>query len=147
MAKEKKGPTTLTPVDADGKSVKSFAVANERLLALAPATTKVCLQLRNGSGVDWKIELTVSLDVYPYPIVGGKISGTICDSPNWKVTGGSLGGGLQINGQHTGSGSCAGSVIIVGNFQNPSSYRGTYGFNGSSSSFKHTTLFLNWGPC
>lgn len=145
MAKE--GKTTFAPIDADGKTVETFAVATERVLAAGPATSKACLQLRNGSAVDWQIEVTVSLDSYPYLIIGGSIKGTICDSPNWQVTGGSLGGGLQINAKHTGSGSCASTVTIVGNFLNPSSYGGTYGFNGSSSMFKHTTLFLRWGPC
>ena len=39
---------------------------------------------------------------------------------------------------------CATTITVVGNFDNPSSYIGTYGFNGSSTSFNHHTLFLGY---
>jgi hypothetical protein len=37
--------------------------------------------------------------------------------------------------------SCADTITVVGEFVNPGAYRGTYGFNGTSSSLHHTTMY------
>jgi hypothetical protein len=111
------------------------------------ATSQACLTLHNGPGVTFQIRVTFNPNTYPYPVTGGTISGSICGSPNWAVTGGSIGNSLVINARRTSGGAdCANTVTIVGNFRNPSSYAGTYGFNGSSTPFPHATLF-SYGAC
>jgi hypothetical protein len=128
----------------DGSLVETREAA---LAAAAPAaTTTACLELRNGAGVDWTIQVTVNPNTYPFLVTSGTIKGTICGSP-WTVTGGSLDNALRIDARRAGPGSCASTVTIVGQFQNPSSWRGTYGFDGSSTSFTHTTLFKGWSAC
>jgi hypothetical protein len=112
--------------------------------ALAPGTppTTSCLQLHLGSTV-FNFNVNVDPDVYPYPITGGTITGSICQAP-WTVTSGSLGNSLTINGQRNPVSGCSSSISVVGNFDNPSSYAGTYGFDGSSTMFNHHTLFLGY---
>ena len=109
-------------------------------LTVSPATA--CLQLHLGSTV-FNFNMAINADVYPYPITGGSITGSICQAP-WTVTGGSLGNGLVIHGQRTPVSGCATTIAVVGNYNNPSSYIGTYGFDGSSTMFDHRTLFLGY---
>jgi hypothetical protein len=103
-----------------------------------------CFQHNNPNGGTWFIQASINLDAYPYAITGGSIVGTICDSPNWALTGGSVGNSLTINGTHTGAGSCAGTVTIIAPANSPNSYPGTYGFDGANNSFTHRTLFLGF---
>lgn len=103
-----------------------------------------CFQLHNGAGVTWYIDAKINVNAYPFVITGGLIKGTICNSPNWALTGGSVGAALTINGMHTGIGPCAATTTIVGNYGPPSAYTGTYGFNGLSTPFRHRTLFLGY---
>ncbi len=107
----------------------------------SPATA--CLQLHLGSTV-FNFNVSINADVYPYPITGGTITGSICQAPSWKVTGGTLGNALTIQGSRPSGNSCSTSISVIGNFNNPSSYIGTYGFNGSSTMFDHHTLFLGY---
>ncbi len=109
-------------------------------LTISPATA--CLQLHLGSTV-FNFNMTINADVYPYAITGGSITGSICQAP-WTVTGGSLGNNLVINGQRTPVSGWATTIAVVGNYNNPSSYIGTYGFDGSSTMFDHHTLFLGY---
>lgn len=37
--------------------------------------------------------------------------------------------------------SCANTITVVGEYQNPPVYGGTYGFEDATSSFKHTTRY------
>jgi hypothetical protein len=113
--------------------------------AKALGVTKACVELHNGGAV-FDFDLTINPDVYPFPITGGTIKGSICDSPNWQVTGGSLGGTLAINGKHTGSGSCASTIAVKGTSQQPPSWTGTYTFDGSAT-FNQHTLFLGYMAC
>ena len=109
-----------------------------------PTPTTACLQLHAGAAV-FNVNVTINPDVFPYTVTGGSISGNICGAP-WTVTGGTLGATLSINGQRnppvTG---CATTISVQGGFANPTSYIGTYGFNGSSTMFNHHTLFLDFG--
>ena len=82
-------------------------------LTVSPATA--CLQLHLGSTV-FNFNMTINADVYPYPITGGTITGSICQAP-WTVTGGSLGNGLVIHGQRTPVSGCATTIAVVGNFK------------------------------
>lgn len=111
-------------------------------LATSASPATACLQLHLGSTV-FNFNVNINADVYPYPITGGTITGSICQAP-WTVTGGSLGNALTIKGQRTPVSGCATSISVVGNFNNPSSYIGTYGFDGSSTMFDHHTLFLGY---
>ena len=107
------------------------------------ASTTVCLQLHN-AGTTFNIRANIDPNIYPYPITGGNISGTICGSPNWTLTGGSIGSNLQISGTFTGGGACAANISIAGTFAVPSSYNGSYGF--PFLGFPHHTLFLGFQP-
>jgi hypothetical protein len=113
-------------------------------LAVAPApVSRACLQLNLGAAI-FNFNVTINPDVYPYTITGGTITGSICGAP-WAVTGGSLSNSLIMHGQKSPPvAGCATTITVVGNFDNPSSYIGTYGFNGSSTSFNHHTLFLGY---
>lgn len=129
--------------DAAGGEVKDRAA----MLAAAPeaATDTACLELRNGS-VSFVIEVTYDPNTYPFSISGGSIKTGICGAP-WEVTGGSMGANLRIDATRQGPGSCANTITVVGEFQGPPSWRGTYGFDGQSAMFRHTTLFQGWGVC
>lgn len=131
--------------DAQGKKVAPGEALTK--FPLRGVSKSACLELHNGPGVTWNITVTFDPNSIPFTITGGSIKGTICGSPNWRVTGGFLRPTLRITAQQTPPvGGCAGTVTIVGNFQDPPSYKGTYGFNGSSTSFNHTTLFLGYSP-
>jgi hypothetical protein len=136
------------PVGANAQQLpdSSGRVGNEAAppIFVLPGTppTTACLQLHLGSTV-FNFNVNINPDVYPYPITGGTITGSICQAP-WSVTAGSLGSALTIHGQRTPVPGCASSISVIGNFDNPSSYVGTYGFNGSSTEFNHHTLFLGY---
>lgn len=133
----------IVQFDAQGKRLTA---AEASALAAAVATAKACLTLYNGPTVTWQINIT--FDPNNLAITGGSIKGTICDSPDWTVTSGSMAGGaLVLHATRTGGGgACSTTVTIVGTFQSPPSYKGTYGFNGSSTQFSHTTLYC-CGTC
>ncbi len=118
----------------------------EAVKAAAIAEATACFELHDGAGVTWEIQVTFNPNTYPFQVLGGTIQGTICGSPDWTVAGGSFSTTLALEAFHSG-GACASQVNIVGNFQTPSSYAGTYGFDGSSTAFPHTTLFKGWNPC
>jgi len=101
-----------------------------------------CFQLNNDQ--TFFINATLDVTTSPYTILGGNISGTICDAPNWTLTGGTVGSSITINGRHTGTAPCASTVTIVAPFGPPAGYTGTYGFDGASTSFAHSTLFLGF---
>lgn len=99
----------------------------------------------SGGGVVFEIEVLFDPTSFPFAITGGTIKGSICGSPSWIVTGGSIGPALTINGSNVcPSPSCAPNISIVGKCQCTPSYIGTYGFFGSNSMFNHSTLFLGY---
>jgi hypothetical protein len=125
-----------TKHDAHGKRLTAGEAA---VVAATAATANACLTLY-GPGVTFPINITFNPTTLA--ITGGSIKGDICDSGDWTVTGGSLVGGLTLNAKRTsGAGACATTITIVGTFQSPPSYKGTYGFDGSSTEFAHTTLY------
>ena len=128
--------------DATGRRISAEEAAK---LAAATAQASACLTLYNGPGVKWEISVTFNPNTYPFVIPGGTMKGTICGSPKGIVTGGSIGPNLEIHGNLESAG-CASTVTIVGHYQAPASYAGTYGFDGSSTEFPHTTLYC-CGPC
>jgi hypothetical protein len=144
-AQEKPAPAaTAAHYNAQGERISE---KDAQALAAAAASANACLTLYNGPGLTWKIDVTFNPNTYPFAITGGTIKGNICGSPNWVVTGGSMGPNLLINAKRTGGGgSCASTVTIVGHFQDPPSYAGTYGFDGVSTSFSHTSLYC-CGTC
>lgn len=133
--------TSQRYLDAAGNEVES----REAVVTPQAAVSTACLELRNGV-VSFVIEVNVDPNTYPFVISGGTIKSGICGAP-WNVTGGFMGTNLRIDATRQGSGSCANTIIIVGERQDPPSWRGTYGFDGPSSMFKHTTLFRGWDPC
>jgi hypothetical protein len=128
----------------DGSGKRISAEEAVKLVAALPQAS-ACLTLYNGP-VKWEINLTFNPDTYPFVITGGTITGGICGSPKGVVTGGSMGPALTIHGNLDGGPGCASTVTIVGHFQDPASYAGTYGFDGSSTEFPHTTLYC-CGAC
>jgi hypothetical protein len=125
------------------------AASKQAALALPPAaaaTRRAYFELHfAGGGIPFEIEVLFNPSSYPFVITGGTIKGSICNSPTWVVTGGSIGPTLQINGSNVcPSPSCASTISIVGKCQCTPSYIGTYGFNGSSTMFNHSTLFLGY---
>src|SRR3954469_7661789 len=77
------------PKKPGGKADANGHVGAEagKVAAKALGVTKACVELHNGGAV-FDFDLTINPDVYPFPITGGTIKGSICDSPNWQVTGG-----------------------------------------------------------
>ena len=127
--------------DAHGNIVAPGAAAPS--IAALPVATTACLQLHLGAVV-FNFNVTLNPNAYPFPITGGTITGSICGAP-WTVTGGSLGTALHINGHKSPPVSgCASTISVVGNFNAPDAYIGTYGFSGSSTMFSHHTLFLGY---
>jgi hypothetical protein len=123
-------------VDPSGAQVDS---RDEALVTPESVSTTTTLTLHNG-GVTFEIEIEMDPNSYPFRLVGGKITSGICGAP-WDVTGGHLGEDLRLDAKRAGQGSCANTITVVGEYVNPSAYRGTYGFNGTSSSFPHTTIY------
>jgi len=133
--------------DPSGNPVESREAALEAAVVEPAAVPRTaCLELNNGTAVTFTINVNFNPNTFPFLITGGTITGTICGAP-WAVTGGSMSNSLRIDARRQGSGSCANTIIIVGFFQNPPSWRGTYGFDGLSTSFQHTTLFKGYNPC
>jgi hypothetical protein len=123
-------------VDPSGKEVSS----REEALATPEAVAVTAnLDLNNGS-VTFEMEVQYDPNTYPHVITGGQITSGICGAP-WDITGGFLGDSMRLDAKRAGSGSCASTITIVGEYQNPPAYRGTYGFDGATSWFKHTTRF------
>ncbi|MFD9910649.1 hypothetical protein [Streptomyces sp. NPDC059063] len=106
----------------------------------AEAVSAQCaLTLHNGQ-VTFAIEVKYNPNTYPHVVTGGQITSGICGAP-WDLTGGHLGDTLRLDAKRAGQGSCASTITIVGEYQNPPAYRGTYGFDGATSSFKHVTRY------
>ncbi|MER5950988.1 hypothetical protein ABT127_33630 [Streptomyces sp. NPDC001904] len=98
------------------------------------------LELNNGP-VTFTITAKINPNTHPYVVTGGRItSGT--GGATWDITGGFIGDSIRLDAKRAGQGSSANTITIVGEYQNPPAYRGTYGFDGATSSFKHTTRYL-----
>jgi hypothetical protein len=134
--------------DPSGSPVESREAALAAVEPQAAAKT-ACIELHNGV-VTFTINVNFDPNTYPFLVTGGTITAGICGAP-WALTGGSLGNSLRIEATRQGTGSCANTIIILGETlggaQNPPSWRGTYGFDGASTSFQHTTLFRGYNPC
>jgi len=97
------------------------------------------LQLHNGA-TTFELEVRYNPNTYPFVITGGRIVSGICGAP-WEITGGSMGQQLRLTAKRTSQTPCAATITILGEYQNPPSYRGTYGFDGASTTFRHTTRY------
>ncbi|MEU6572814.1 hypothetical protein [Streptomyces sp. NPDC046805] len=86
------------------------------------------LEVHNGP-VTFAMEVTYNPNACPYVVLGGQITGGICGAP-WDITGGFIGDTLRLDARRAGQGPCATTLTVVGEFQSPSAYRGTYGLNG-----------------
>ena len=94
----------------------------------------------------WTMNVDVDVNANPPQVRGGQITSGICGAP-WAITGGTMGANLVLTARRQGSGQCATTITIVGNFANPPRWVGTYGFDGNSTAFRHTTVFNGWRPC
>ncbi|GAA2081729.1 hypothetical protein GCM10009801_40940 [Streptomyces albiaxialis] len=128
-------------INPQGAEVKTrdeaFASAMEATPEALETSSK--LELHNGT-VTFAIEVKYNPNTYPHVVTGGQITSGICGAP-WDITGGLIGQQIRLDAKRTGQGSCANTLTIVGEYQNPPAYRGTYGFDGAASSFRHTTKF------
>jgi hypothetical protein len=141
FGQQSKSATGKPKPNANGQVGEAAAKA-AAALPPAAAAAHACLQLYNGNSVLWSIDAIINPNVYPYPITGGTIKGTICGSPNVTITGGTLGSNLNVMANLPSN--CANPVKIIGNATVPVGYQGTYGFFGSSTMFNHHTLFLGY---
>lgn len=134
--------TAAPPKTAKAKPDSTGAIG-EHVAAAAAASGPVhaCLELHNTTAV-FPINVTINPDTYPYTITGGVFGGNLCDAANWTITGTSIGSALTIKGTYHGTQSCATSITISGNVNQPPSYIGTYTFPGVT--FNHHTLFLGY---
>jgi hypothetical protein len=134
-----KTPTSPKP-DAAGNVPAKPGVTK----ALTATGYPACVMFFNG-GLQWKIDLTIDPNTYPFQITGGTIQGSICGS-NWTVTGGSIGSVLNVNAKLTPPVSgCATTFSLTGNVNQPPSYKGHYGF--PSQAFPFTGLFTGYHTC
>jgi hypothetical protein len=125
-----------TYVDPHGTRVES----REQAFAVPEAVSTTIRLTMHNSGVTFEIEAEINPNTYPFALTGGQIGADICGAP-WKITGGYLGEELRLEAARAGQGPCAETITIVGEFVAPGAYRGTYGFDGTSSSFRHTTIY------
>ncbi len=149
----------------DARSTLVDATGRSKAAAEPTGIATACLEL-HGAGADtppsvFEIQLTVNVNTYPFVVLEGSISGSICRVPGtvWAVIDGSFGPHLAIEAKRMPlaiatadaeallRGSCAQTVSISGDFQAPDSYAGVYGFNGDTADFIHTTLFKGWQAC
>jgi len=135
-ATEKKKKAETRFIDATGAEVRQREKA---LAAPQAAATTANFTLHNGA-VTFEMEVQYNPNSYPHVVSGGKITSGICGAP-WNITGGVFGDNLRLDAQRAGTGSCASTITILGDLQQPAAYRGTYGFDGATSWFKHTTIY------
>lgn len=128
----------FNPQGAEVKT-RDEAFAAPREVSPEALATEAKLELHAGS-VTFAIQVKYNPNTYPHVVTGGQITSGICGAP-WDITGGVIGQQMRLDAKRAGQGSCANTITIVGEYQNPPAYRGTYGFDGSSSSFKHTTKY------
>jgi hypothetical protein len=133
---EERSRTERAFVDPSGAVVETREQAFPEPQAVA-VTTRLTL---HNSGVTFEIEAQINPNTYPFQLTGGRITSGICGAP-WDITGGYYGDDLRLDARRTGDGSCAQTITVVGEYVHPGAYRGTYGFNGASGSFRHTTLY------
>ncbi|MEW2526914.1 hypothetical protein [Streptomyces sp. NPDC047071] len=130
----------FNPQGAQVKTRDEAFAAPAQLEVSAEAVATACeLTLHNGQ-VTFTMEVTYNPNTYPHVVIGGRITSGICGAP-WDITGGHIGDTLRLDAKRAGQGSCASTITIVGQYQNPPAYRGTYGFEGATSSFRHTTRY------
>jgi len=130
-------------INAQGSEVKTRdeAFATQRDVSTEALQVTAKMKLNNGA-LTFEMDVNYNPNTYPHVVTGGRITSGICGAP-WDITGGSIGPSLRLTARRPGgSGNCAQTITIIGQFQVPLSYRGTYGFNGQTSSFNHTTQFL-----
>lgn len=116
-------------------------IAAPAVLPPAPPA-HACLQLHHVSGVIENFNVTFNPNVAGFPITGGTMTGGICNSSQWQVTGGHLQPNLAITATRPAGGNCSTQLTVAGNFVSPSSWTGTYGFPGTG--FQQHTLFLGY---
>jgi hypothetical protein len=136
---QKAGGTAKPNANGEVGAAAEKAAAAQPLPAVA---AHACLQLYNGNTVLWSIDAIINPNIYPYPITGGTIKGTICGSPNVTITSGALGSTLKVTAKLPNF--CANPVNIIGTSTVPVGYQGTYGFYNSTNQFTHHTLFLGY---
>jgi hypothetical protein len=108
----------------------------------SPPAAHACLQLHSGATV-FNFDVTFDPNVTNFPIIGGTITGNLCNASQWQISpGGQLGPNLVISATRPVGGNCLSHLTVAGNFANPSSYTGTYGFPGGQ--FQQHTLFLGY---
>jgi hypothetical protein len=108
----------------------------------------VCFESTSIYGIDWLWTIDVTRSGMVVTVVGGFIGGTICDAPNWNVTGGTITAtSMQLNADYVGGGSCAAEVDLSGSRTPPGPriWSGEYGF--PTHAFPHDTEFIGFGPC
>ncbi|MFC7306624.1 hypothetical protein ACFQVC_20645 [Streptomyces monticola] len=145
QARKGKGQTRAehrfhNPQGAEVKTRDEAFAAQQQLDITDQAVSTECkLTLHNGA-VTFALTVKYNPNTYPHVVTGGQITSGICGAP-WDITGGFIGQNMRLDAKRAGQGSCANTITIVGEYQNPPAYRGTYGFDGATSSFKHTSLY------
>jgi len=136
-AQEPKRPTSDAAGNVPGK-------ANVLKALPPPAGYPACVMFFNG-GLQWKFDLLIDPNTYPFVIKGGTIAGNICGS-KWTITGGSIGAVLNVKGKLIPPVSgCATDISVTGNIMQPPSYKGKYGF--PNQVFQFTGLFTGYHTC
>jgi len=146
QARKQKGGQSRTsehrfhnPQGAEVKTRDEAFAAPMAEVSAEALSTECKLTLHSGA-VTFVIEVKYNPNTYPHVVMGGQITSGICGAP-WDITGGTIGETIRLDAKRAGQGSCANTITIVGEYQNPPAYRGTYGFDGATSSFKHTTRY------
>ncbi len=129
----------FNPQGAEVKTRDEAFAAQQQDVGAQAVSTDCKLTLHNGQ-ITFALEVKYNPNTYPHVVTGGQIKSGICGAP-WDITGGFIGEQLRIDAKRAGQGSCASTITIVGEYQNPPAFRGTYGFDGATSSFKHTTRY------
>ncbi len=139
-------------VDANGvkMEVNVDDASFETLINSLPEGTRatICLNSITPADIDWYWEIQVTRYGNQVIVNGGFIDGTICDGPNWDVTGGTLTAtSLQLNAVYVGVENCADELDMSGTRTppGPREWTGQYGF--PSHFFDHLTGVHNLGPC
>jgi|GEM_PF-3787555 len=137
-----------TGISPSGDSKENVSVPYEHPLQTSaiPPSFGLVFQLTNDIP---GMQFNINMDMAGNRIVGGSISGDICDPGKWLLTNGIITKSkLVFTAIYTGSGSCANNVLFDTNRSEKRKFSGTYtwNYNTNPTAYNGVLTFVNFIP-